>query len=73
MVADMGHKSRIKAQANVEIDDLRRRIIQLPYGGLISLGRRTGIERTTLSRFKNGNVVSSEKYKMIEVAMREVA
>ncbi|NQY65091.1 MAG: hypothetical protein HRT38_15460 [Alteromonadaceae bacterium] len=69
----MEHKSRIKAEANAEVDDLRQRIIQLPYGGLVSLGRRTGIERTTLSRFKNGKVVSSDKYKMIEVAMRDVA
>ena len=73
MVADMKQMSRIKHQANEEISELRDKVILLPYGGLAQLSERTGINRTALSRFKSGKVVSSDKYKMIEVAMRESA
>lgn len=73
MVADMKQKSRIKEIAGSELKELQDKLRDLPYGGLADLSKLTGIDRAALSRFKNGKVIGSDKFLMIEIAMREKA
>jgi len=72
MVADMKQKSRIKALADSEMVNLQDRLRDLPYGGLAKLSLLTGIGKASLSRFRNGKVIGSDKFKVIEVAMRDL-
>jgi len=67
----MKQKSRIKALADSEMINLQERLRDLPYGGLAKLSQLTGIGKASLSRFRNGKVIGSDKFKVIEVAMRD--
>jgi hypothetical protein len=69
----MKQKSRIKEKASSELKALQDKLRNLPYGGLADLSELTGIDRAALSRFKNGKVIGSDKFVMIEIAMREKA
>jgi|GEM_PF-4570639 len=70
-VTDVTHKSRTKDIAEKEINQVRDTLKALEHGFLIALCEHTGVSRTTVTRFKNGGTIGSDKFKLMEVALRD--
>jgi len=69
----MTQKSRIKQQSESELDEVRQKVANLPRGKLDGLCRMAEVSRTAVWRFKNGKLIALDKFKQIEIALREEA